>query len=88
MFVDSSRLKDLAQLKAWMEDWQNHSLARRRMYKRTYDKIMSQLHDEKLAALRERLTKATFAEDKAEMWKLTNQIKDYCKEERVVEWHE
>jgi hypothetical protein len=87
MFTDTSRLKDLYQLKAWMSD-PKHSPARRKMFFETYKKIQSQLHDRKLATLRERLTKATIAEDKYEMWKITNQIKDYMGEELIGQKYE
>ena len=84
MFIDSSRLKDLDQLKAWMNDY-SYSLARRKMFKRTHDKILAQVRDPRLAKLRERLTLATRAGDKLEMWKIMNQIKDYAKEEKLEE---
>ena len=87
MYIDSSRIRDLIQLKEWMND-PTMSIPRKQMFKRTYDKIISQLNDRKLAQMRERLTKATFAEDKVDMWKITNQIKDYSKEERVAEFHD
>lgn len=87
MFIDTSRTRDLAQLKAWMND-PKYSLARRQMFHRTYKKIQSQLHDPKLAAMRERLVKATIAEDKVEMWKITNQIKAYAKEELIGQKYE
>lgn len=87
MYLDSSRIKDLSQLKEWMDDPVNHSRARREMYGRTFRKILRDAKDEKLGKLRERLTRATFAEDKYEMWKLTNLIKDHMKEERVDDFH-
>lgn len=84
MYIDSSRIQDLIQLKEWMED-DKFSIDRRRMFKRTYDKIKGQLHDKKLATMRERLMRATRAGDKLEMWKITNQIKDYMREEKLEE---
>jgi hypothetical protein len=87
MYVDSSRIKDLIQLKAWMED-PKFSKARREMFHQTYKKIQSQLHDRKLAQMRERLVRATIAENKLEMWKITNQIKDYSKEELIGQQYE
>ena len=70
------------QLKAWMNDF-SYTPARRKMFFRTYQKIQSQIHDKKLASMRERLVKAVKAKDKNETWKITNQIKDYAKEERM-----
>lgn len=70
-----------------MNDYK-YSTARRKMFFRTYKKIQSQLHDKKLASMRERLVKATKAEDKLEMWKITNQIKDYAKEELIGQHYE
>ncbi len=87
MYIDSSRIKDLTQLKAWMNDYK-YSTARRKMFFETYKKIQSQLHDKKLASMRERLVKATRAEDKVEMWKVTNQIKAYAKEELIGQQYE
>lgn len=87
MYIDSSRIRDLAQLKAWMEN-PKYSLARRRMFHETYKKIQSQLHDPKLASMRERLVKATIAEDKIAMWKITNQIKAYAGEELIGQKYE
>lgn len=87
MYTDSSRIKDLQQLKVWMND-PKYSMARRKMFFRTYQKIQSQLHDQKLASMRERLVKATKAENKVEMWKITNQIKAYAKEELIGQKYE
>jgi hypothetical protein len=87
MFTDSSRIKDLEQIKGWLAD-PKFSKPRRQMFLDTYKKIQSQLHDKKLANMRERLVKATKAEDKVEMWKITNQIKDYSKEELVGQRYE
>ncbi len=82
MYVDSSRAKDLSLLKSWMND-PSYGLARRKMFFRTFQRIQSQLHDKHLAMMRERLIKATKAEDSKEMQKITNQIKDYSKEEKI-----
>lgn len=87
MYVDGSRIADLTQIKKWMNDT-SYSLARRKMFRRTYTKIQSQLHDQKLAAMRNRLVKATKAENKVEMWKITNQIKSYSKEELIGQRYE
>lgn len=84
MYIDASRLDDLNQLKGWMED-DTYTLDRRRMFKRTYDKVMLQAQDRKLGRLRERLRLATQDGNKLEMWKIMNQIKDYCKEEKLEE---
>jgi len=87
MYTDSSRIKDLYQLKVWMND-SKFSMARRKMFADTYKKIQSQLHNQKLANMRERLVKATKAENKVEMWKITNQIKSYVKEELIGQRYE
>lgn len=87
MYTDSSRIHDLRQLKGWMND-SKYSKARRKMFSETYKKIQTQLHDKKLANMRERLIKATKAEDKLEMWKITNQIKSYAKEELIGQKYE
>ncbi len=87
MYVDSSRAKDLSLLKEWMED-PKYTPARRKMFFRTYHKIQTQLHDKKLSAMRERLIKATIDENKVEMWKITNQIKSYAKEELIGQQYE
>lgn len=84
MYVDSSRLKDLSMLRAWIDD-PKYSIDRKKMFQRTFDKIVAQMRDPKLAGLRERLMKATKAEDKLEMWKITNQIKEYMHEEKLEE---
>ena len=87
MYIDSSRIRDIEQLKGWMND-PKFSTARKRMFHHTYKKIQSQLHDKTLASKRERLIKATKAEDTFEMWKITNQIKDYMKEEIPTDIYE
>lgn len=87
MYIDSSRIKDLETIKGWLAD-PKFSRARKQMFLETYKKIQSQLHDKKLAGMRERLVKATKAEDKVEMWKITNQIKDYAKEELIGQHYE
>lgn len=87
MYVDSSRIKDIEQIKGWLAD-PKFSTARKRMFNDTLKKIQSQLHDKTLASKRERLIKATKAEDTLEMWKITNQIKDYSKEELVSQKYE
>lgn len=84
MYIDTAREADLAYLKNIRDDW-NVPTFERRMASRTFDKILSQLNDPILANLRERLMKAGLAQDKKEMWKLTNQIKDHLKEEHFKE---
>jgi len=87
MYVDTSRVKDLEQIKGWLAD-PKYSKARKQMYLRTYRKIQAQMHDKKLSLLRERLVRATKAEDTKVMWKITNQIKDYAKEELIGQKYE
>ena len=87
MYTDSSRIKDLEQIKGWLAD-PKKSIARKQMLHRTYKKIQAQLHDKKLANMRERLVKASQANDSYELWKITNQIKDYSGEELVGQKYE
>jgi hypothetical protein len=84
MYVDTSRIKDLEMLQKWM-DSPNFTPERKQMFHRTVKKIVTQMKDPRLGAMRERLMKATKAEDKLEMWKITNQIKDYMHEEKLEE---
>jgi hypothetical protein len=84
MYVDSAREADLRELKAVRDDPAQPMSDRRRASK-AFDKILSQLKDPKLAAMRERLMKATYAADLPETWKITNQIKDYLGEEIFIE---
>jgi hypothetical protein len=51
----------------------------------SYNKIIKQIKDPKVSKLRERLVKATYAEDKREIWKISALIKDYLKEDRLEE---
>lgn len=46
-------------------------------------KIVSQMRDRKLTQMRHRLVKAARAHDEHVEWKLTNQIRDYLKQERL-----
>ena len=80
MYIDSSRIQDLAELKDEMDD-PNAPLINRKLAAKTYKKIMAQIHDATLAAMRERLTKASDNKDRYEVWKIRNQIKDYLGEE-------
>jgi len=87
MYVDSSRIKDLETIKGWLKD-PKFSKARKQMYLRTYRKIQAQMRDKQLSLMRERLVRATQAEDKVAMWKITNQIKNYSKEELIGQRYE
>jgi hypothetical protein len=55
---------------------------------RLKSKLQVELKDERLAKMRERLTKAVSANDKYETWKLTCQIKDYMHEEIPTDIYE
>ena len=46
---------------------------------------MKQIKDPKISKLRERLVKATYDENKYEIWKISAQIKDYLKEDKLEE---
>jgi hypothetical protein len=80
MFVDSSRIKDLEYIQKILDD-PKHPQYRKERYARTREKILSQLKDPELAQLRERLVRATIAEDKVEIQKIQLQIKAHTKEE-------
>lgn len=80
MFVDSSRIKDLAYIEKILAD-PKHPQYRKERFARTKAKILRQLKDPELAKLRERLVKATVAEDKLQIQKIQLQIKAYTKEE-------
>lgn len=77
-------MRDLEQLNKKLNDPSIPNSDKRR-YHVAHKKIMQQLFDPKLAKMRERLSKAYFAEDKHETWKITNQIKDYLKEPTLEE---
>lgn len=84
MYIDASRLKDLEMLKTLMEDYTKPMKARQ-VASRTHDKIMREIKDPVVSKLRERLVKATYAEDKKEIWKISNQIRAHLKEEMLEE---
>jgi hypothetical protein len=84
MYIDSAREKDLYMLNRKLND-PTIPVADKRRYNVAHKKIMVQLKDRKLSQLRERLTRAYFAEDKLETWKITNQIKDYLGEQTFEE---
>lgn len=84
MYIDSSRLLDLRKIDSLLKDV-SQPLYRKKRFAETRAKILRQLKDPKLAVLRERLVRATLAEDKYEAWKISCQIKDYMKEEKH-EW--
>lgn len=84
MYIDSGRLADITEMKNEMNDVTLPMINRRFAYK-AYKSIMRQLHDKQLARMRERLVRASDAKDRAEVWKIRNQIKDYLNEERLNE---
>jgi hypothetical protein len=84
MYIDTAREHDLKYLKAIRDDV-TETTKHRRAAHMAYNKIMAQLRDPILAGLRERLMKAGLAQDKLEMWKIRNQIKDHLKEELFLE---
>lgn len=85
MYIDKAREADLRILTAEINDDTQPRHLRQRAYK-VKQKILHQLRDKKLASLRERLLKASAANDEWETWKITNQIKDHLKEERIDWW--
>lgn len=82
--MDQSRIKDLMMLKKVMQD-PDRPLKGRKVAYISYNKIIKQIKDPKLSKLRERLVKATYAEDKREIWKISATIKDYLKEDKLEE---
>lgn len=101
MYIDPSRIADLEALKKELKkpinveplmkqdiDYRTAyraELTRKKQIQRNIDKILAQLQDRKLAGLRERLMLAHLYSDKREIWKITNQIKDYLKEPLIEE---
>lgn len=101
MYVDPTRIADLQALKEELkkpidvkpllnQDIPYHlaydaEVKKKKQIQRSIDKILVQLNDEKLAKLREKLMLAHKYSDKREIWKLTNQIKDYLKEPLIEE---
>lgn len=101
MYVDPTRIADLEALNKELnrpidvqpllrQDIPYHlayesEVTKKKQIRRNIDKILAQLQDEKLAKLREKLMLAHFYSDKREIWKLTNQIKDYLKEPLIEE---
>lgn len=83
MIVDSGRKFDLIRIDRQMNDLSIPLSLRRKAFK-AKKQILKQIHDKKLAKMRERLILASKHDDKWEMWKITNQIKDYMKEERFM----
>lgn len=80
--MDKTRLDDLELLTSVMND-DSIPLQRRKRAFEQYKKIMGQLKDKKLAAMRERLRKAAYHQDQLEQKKIASQIKDYMDEEDV-----
>lgn len=81
MFIDSSRQHDLQRIDRMTKDLSVPLYLRRKAYA-SKKQILKQLHDKKLVRMRERLIAAGRVNDKWEMYKITNQIKDYLHEER------
>lgn len=82
MYADESRIKDLAHLKDILKDL-SVPMAQKKKYRLTITRIHKQLYDKQLALMRERLKKAHIASDRLEIWKISNQIKDYMGEETL-----
>lgn len=85
MYIDSGRLALIHRLNAEINDDSKPMVERQKAY-RLKSKIQAQLKDKTLATMRERLMKAGRANDEWEMWKITNQIKDYLGEEGIEWW--
>lgn len=83
--MDSGRQVDLLKIDRILND-PSKELRYKRAASRAKAKILAQLKDERLTRLRERLMKASRADDEWEMWKITNQIKDYLGEEGIEWW--
>lgn len=80
--MDSSRDADLRRLRAELNNPRT-SLARKVVVHRIAKKIVGQMKDRKLTAMRHRLVKAARAHDMEVEWKMTNLIRDYLKEEKM-----
>lgn len=84
MYIDKSRLIDLEKLKSKLDD-KTVPVAQKRGYYRIYKTVMRQLHDKRLARLREQLFKCLSQGDRREIWKAQARIKSYLKEDIVEE---
>lgn len=78
---DHGRHGELARLNRERGD-ESLSIARRLQADKAHSKIVSQLRDKKLMALRERLIRAAQAGDREAVARITAQMKDYTKEDR------
>lgn len=83
--MDQGRYKDLAKLQVVLDDPTKPVSVKRQAYSVKQD-IIRQLKDKKLTALREQLVKAAQNFDELAEWKISNQIKDYMKKERMGRW--
>lgn len=83
--MDSGREVDLIRINNVLKDPTRSKLLKQ-IAMRTRSKIINQLKDRQLTRMRDRLMQASYANDEWEMWKITNQIKDYLGEERIEWW--
>ena len=83
--MDLGREVDLIRIANVLKD-PNSDERLKRVAVRTRTKIIRQLHDRKLNHMRDRLMRASYANDEWAMWQMTNQIKDYLGEERIEWW--
>ena len=80
MYIDKSRIADLARLKERIDDVRNPIWFKKKT-QRVYDDILKQLKDPKLAKLREEYVNAAQKSD-PDTAKIALRIKAYLKEER------
>lgn len=80
--MDTGRLKDLVKLQAVIDEPTN-SLAKKRWAASVQADIVRQLKDRRLRKLRLALVHAAQNYDEREEWKISQQIKDYLKKEKM-----
>lgn len=80
--MDNTREKDLYDLDTLRKDVTKPMLQRKLAHK-SFEKIQSQLRDPYITRQRSRLIKARQAQDRVEVWKITNQLKDYLHEPTI-----
>lgn len=83
--MDAGRYHDLKQLGRLINDSSKSKVARRGADKARKN-IIAQLKDRKLQLMRERLIRASQANDEYQEWKIANQMKAYAKEAQVEKY--
>ena len=83
--MDEGRYHQLRELQKVLDDPTRTRFAKKSAY-RTQQDILRQLKDKKLTHLREQLLNAANAGDKHAEWKISCQIRDYLKKEKVEQY--